>query len=101
MDEPVGPVGEETAGEFLKRLREERSLSQEKAAALAGITSRTVRRAELGDRLQVRTVQRLARLYGVSSEEIFRRFPEEKPESEGDQHAVEDDANGPGSEVQA
>jgi transcriptional regulator with XRE-family HTH domain len=61
----------------VRELREAKGISQEKLAALADLSSKTVRRAESGDSVSFRTLTKLARALGVEPPDLFA-----KPERE-------------------
>lgn len=54
----------QTLGRRLRRLRRSRDLTMEEAAAAAGLSSKTVSRAEQGENPTLLTVLRLLRVYG-------------------------------------
>lgn len=59
-------------GIFMRLLREENGISQETAAAVVGISDRTIRNIETGDtHADTHTLFKLCDLYGVSGYEIW------------------------------
>jgi transcriptional regulator with XRE-family HTH domain len=58
----------------MKRLREERVLSQRELATMAGVTQMTVWRIENGYRdARPQTIRKLARVLGVEPKELVKR----------------------------
>jgi transcriptional regulator with XRE-family HTH domain len=58
----------------MKRLREERVLSQRELATMAGLTQMTVWRIENGYRdARPQTIRKLARVLGVEPKELVKR----------------------------
>ncbi len=55
----------------IKELRNKAELSQERLAAMAGITTMTVRNAEAGRNVQVTTMKAIADALGVAFTELF------------------------------
>ena len=59
-------------GTFLRILREQRKISQETAAAVIGISDRTLRNIESGvTRAEIETLFKLCDLYSISGEELW------------------------------
>ena len=72
------PRGQHTNGVFIRRRRESLNLTHEKLAALAGLGStRTIARAERGERIAEDTIERLANALDVSIQELIRSPGEE------------------------
>lgn len=55
----------------LERLRREQGLDQKDIAALAGVAQSTVSRAESGGQLTAQTALALAKVLGVTVEDLF------------------------------
>ena len=58
----------------LKRLREERRLSQPRLAELAGVTQQLISQLERGENLTTRKLPQIARALGVQAHEIDENY---------------------------
>lgn len=80
IEERTDPEILEVLGGRLARIRKSAGLSQQEAAARAGIDRTTVSRAELGDNPTSLTIVRLLRAYGrLGSLEAFIPEPQVSP----------------------
>lgn len=80
----------------LRRLREERGLSRDRLAVLAGIASRTLAHLELTDgrRPHRSTVDALARVLGVETEALTHDDPASAGEAVKDRREIADAPSG-------
>jgi transcriptional regulator with XRE-family HTH domain len=64
-----------TIGKNIKRLRQEKGLSQDKLSKLADLSLNTVVKIELDNRPNptIETVQRIAKALGVSVDELLKK----------------------------
>lgn len=68
-------------GEELRRLRDERHLSQEDAAYEIGVSVKTVRSWEHGGKIKWENAQRVAKFYAVDPESLVSRdLPVDRPD---------------------
>lgn len=69
----------------LRRLREERRLSQPRLAELAGVTQQLISQLERGENLTTRKLPQIARALGVQAHEIDENY---SPDPSGAVHSV-------------
>ena len=69
-------VNTEELGDFLRKIRKERGLSQEEAAEMAEISEKTLRNLENGRTIdpELNTILKLCDVYKISPEEVKRFY---------------------------
>jgi len=65
--------GKMTIGENIKRLREDKNMTQEDLAQILGVTSSNISQIESGDRgLNISKAQKIAQALGITIDELVR-----------------------------